>query len=265
MFPFQLRHFVSAGLIGAIACAQPHIALGAQEAAPAATEKADTDKPSDGLAIVASIEQATTAAIDKAEQSIVAIARVRKDQARTFEPRQLLIPGQFPFSDAPENPDFVPSEFASGVVISSDGLIVTCAHALDDVKRYDYYVWLDRRVYAAQVVAKPAKVQASDPYSDLAVIKIDAQDLKPIVYGDANTLRKGQFCNQFRQSLRDSSRWASQCKLGNRFELAPRGCQSKYGRYIIGQREPAPIWNTHSNRCSLELGYQRWRADQSAR
>ena len=240
MFPFQMRHFVSAGLIGAIACAQPSSHLGAQEAAPAATEKADTDKPSDGLAIVASIEQATTAAIDKAEQSIVAIARVRKDQATNVRAEQLLVPGQFPFSDAPENPDFVPSEFASGVVISSDGLIVTCAHALDDVKRYDYYVWLDRRVYAAQVVAKPAKVQASDPYSDLAVIKIDVQDLKPIVYGDANTLRKGSFV----------------ISLGNPYATARDGQASASWGIVSNLRRAAVSRNTTDTLLAKESQHQ---------
>lgn len=157
------------------------------------TGKIESGKPAEGLAVIASIEQATTSAIEKAEQSIVAIARVRKDQAANVRADQLLVPGQFPFLDAPENPDFVPSEFASGVVISEDGLIVTCAHALDDVKRYDYYVWLDRRFYQANVVSKSAKVQASDPYTDLAVIKIDAKELTPITFGDASTLRKGSF------------------------------------------------------------------------
>ncbi len=160
----------------------------AGEAAPAGSVQAG-----DGVALMAAIEQSTTSAIEKAEQSIVAIARVRKDQAPNVRADQLIVPGQFPFADSPENPDFVPSEFASGVVISADGLIVTCAHALDDPKKYDYYVWLDHRCYSAKVVSKPAKVQASDPYTDLAVIKVEAENLTPITYGDAAGLRKGSF------------------------------------------------------------------------
>lgn len=195
MSNFPSRRFTSACLIGLIALFI-HAStnrFGLSQEPTDEPPKKEADKLGDGLGIVASIEQATTAAIEKAEQSIVAIARVRKDQAANVRADQLLVPGQFPFPDAPENPDFVPSEFASGVVISADGLIVTCAHALDDVKGYDYYVWLDRRFYQANVVSKPAKVQASDPYTDLAVIKIDAQDLTPITYGDASTLRKGNF------------------------------------------------------------------------
>ena len=192
MLPNQLRHITLTALIGFSAVATHGNSARGQDPAPEPA-KVEVEKPADGLAIVASIELATTAAIEKAEQSIVAIARVRKDQAPNVRADQLLVPGQFPFADAPENPDYVPTEFASGVVISADGLIVTCAHALDDAKRYDYYVWLDRRCYPANVVSKTAKVQASDPYTDLAVIKIDAQDLTPISYGDASSLRKGSF------------------------------------------------------------------------
>lgn len=195
MFNNPSQQFTSAWLIclaTSAAWANQAAPIVAQDT-PVETSKKELDKSPEGLTIVASIEQATTAAIEKAEQSIVAIARVRKDQAANVRADQLVAPGQFPFPDAPENPDYVPTEFASGVIISADGLIVTCAHALDDVKRYDYYVWLDRRVYPANVVSKPAKVQASDPYTDLAVIKIDAQDLTAITFGDASALRKGSF------------------------------------------------------------------------
>ncbi len=191
MWPFRSRSAWSTCLVCLVVCAPACEAL-AQDTTPDAAAVAEK-RAADGMATVAAIEQATTGAIERAEQSIVAIARVRKDQAPNVRADQLLVPGQFPFPDAPENPDYVPTEFASGVVISADGLIVTCAHALDDVKRYDYYVWLDRRFYQANIVSKPAKVQASDPYTDLAVIKIDARDLTPITYGDASTLRKGSF------------------------------------------------------------------------
>ncbi|MCC6507883.1 MAG: trypsin-like peptidase domain-containing protein [Pirellulaceae bacterium] len=147
----------------------------------------------DGLAILASIEQATIAAIEKAEQSVVAITRVRKNQAAVVRAEQLIGPKQLPFWDTPDNPEFVPTEFASGVIVSTDGMIVTCAHALDDPQHYQYYVWLDRRAYEAEVVAKSAKVQAADPYTDLAVLKIEASNLSPITFGDADQLRKGSF------------------------------------------------------------------------
>lgn len=162
-------------------------------AATAHAQPPQPQSPSEGLAVAASIEAATIAAIEKAERSVVAITRVRRDQVPAVRADQLIVPNQFPLADSPENPDFLPSEFASGVVVSRDGMIVTCAHALDDPRQYDYYVWLDKRVYTANVVARPAKVLASDPYTDLAILKIETDDLPSIEYGDAAQLRKGSF------------------------------------------------------------------------
>jgi S1-C subfamily serine protease len=37
------------------------------------------------------------------------------------------------------------------------------------------------------------QVKAGDPWTDLAVIKVAAENLEPITFGDARRLRKGQF------------------------------------------------------------------------
>lgn len=147
----------------------------------------------DGLTILAAIEQTTTSAIAKAERSVVAIARVRRDKVPAARVMELRIPENGGFEALPDNPDFVPSNYGSGVVISPDGFIVTCAHVLDDPRQNDYYVWLDKRVYPARVVSKTAKVYAADPFTDLAVLKIDAEGLTPIQFGKAQELKKGQF------------------------------------------------------------------------
>ncbi len=147
----------------------------------------------DGLALLAAIEQTTTTAIAKAERSVVAIARVRRDKVPAARVMELRIPDSSGFDALPDNPDFVPSNFGSGVVISADGFIVTCAHVLDDPRQNDYYVWLDKRVYPARVVSKTAKVYAADPFTDMAVLKIDAEGLTPIEFGRAQELKKGQF------------------------------------------------------------------------
>ncbi len=151
----------------------------------------------DALAVVAAVEQATVSAIESAERSVVAIARVRRNQTTAAKIDQLRfdqfrLGSPFPSPDEPDNPDFVPTLFGSGVVISDDGFIVTCGHVLDDPREHDYFVWLDKQSYAARVIGMPAKVLASDPFSDLAVLKIDASNLQPARFGQAE-LRKGQF------------------------------------------------------------------------
>ncbi len=149
----------------------------------------------DAAGIVAAIENVTVAAIAKAEQSVVAIARVRRDRnaGNRATTNALSLGLSLGLNDPLSNPDFVPSFFGSGVVISEDGYIVTCAHVLGDPRENDYFVWLDRRSYAARVVGMSAKVMAADPFSDLAVLKIEGQSLKPIEYADASKLQKGRF------------------------------------------------------------------------
>ncbi len=150
-----------------------------------------------GLAVVAAIEEATIAAIELAERSVVAIARVRRDAAAVqpggpFPLDPFGFGNPFPSQDLPDHPDFVPSLFGSGIVLSQDGFIVTCAHVLGDPRQHDYYVWLDKQSYPARVIGMPGQVLASDPFTDLAVLKIDAADLQPVAFS-AEKARKGQF------------------------------------------------------------------------
>ncbi len=172
------------------------VALLAWAIGPAAAS-AQSPAADDALSVVAAVEQATISAIESAERSVVAIARIRRNQAPAAQVDQLRfdqfrLGNPFPSPDLPDNPDFVPTLFGSGIVISDDGFIVTCGHVLGDPREHDYYVWLDKQSYAARVVGMPAKVLASDPFSDLAVLKIDASNLKPAIFGQAE-LRKGQF------------------------------------------------------------------------
>lgn len=136
---------------------------------------------SPGPELLAAVESALVDVIGRCEQSVVAISRVRADQA----PRSPLDSFRFGpssqlSSSDPTSEDFIPTFFGSGIVLSEDGLIVTCAHVLDDPNKHRYFVWLDRRCYPATVAGKPAQVLASDPFSDLAVLKIDASDLQPL-------------------------------------------------------------------------------------
>jgi serine protease Do len=114
-------------------------------------------------------------AIARAENSVVAIARYRKDEPRLDD------------ENSPTSPDSIPNEFGSGVIIDRQGLILTNYHVLGDLQKYDYYVWTNHRPFRAA-----ASVEAADPWMDLAVLKINADNLQPIVLGDAQNLKKGQ-------------------------------------------------------------------------
>src|ERR671936_1969208 len=72
----------------------------------------------------------------------------------------------------------------SGVVISSDGFIVTSAHVVARTRR-GVASFVDGRELRVEVVG-------ADPLSDLAVLRADNGDLVPAELGDAETLRVGQ-------------------------------------------------------------------------
>lgn len=140
------------------------------------------------------MEKAMTTAIAKAEKSVVAIARVRRDEKPLKADREL---PSLPFPERPidpTNPTFVPNEYGTGVVIDRKGLILTNYHVIGDPSKNDYYIWINRVPYEAKVVApkKALDVKGADPWTDLAVLKIDADDLEPITYGDTSKLKKGQ-------------------------------------------------------------------------
>ena len=66
-------------------------------------------------------KQATVSAIDVAEHSVVAIARVGRDRHPPHSSINLHVDpfrlgNPFPLQDTPDNPDFVPTLFGSGIV-----------------------------------------------------------------------------------------------------------------------------------------------------
>lgn len=73
----------------------------------------------------------------------------------------------------------------TGTVISSDGYIVTNAHVIGN-----------SRVYLINIVFNSgdkyqAKVVGYDTWTDLAVLKIDAKDLKAVTFGDSDLIEIG--------------------------------------------------------------------------
>lgn len=72
----------------------------------------------------------------------------------------------------------------SGVVLKQDGYIVTNAHVIDDAKNIKVKLH-NGDEYAANLVGKDEK-------EDIAVIKINANGLTPITFGDSQELKVGE-------------------------------------------------------------------------
>lgn len=73
----------------------------------------------------------------------------------------------------------------SGVIISEDGYIVTNNHVIEDGKRLEVTLNDNRKF--------PAKLIGVDPSTDLALLKIDASNLKYLIFGNSDSIRIGEW------------------------------------------------------------------------
>jgi S1-C subfamily serine protease len=78
-----------------------------------------------------------------------------------------------------------PAGAGSGVVLTSDGFILTSAHVVAGPGRGGRASFVDGNAARFQIIG-------SDPFSDLAVLRAEADELAPAELGDAERLRVGQ-------------------------------------------------------------------------
>ena len=91
----------------------------------------------------------------------------------------------------------------SGVILDSEGFIVTNAHVVKGARNIE--VWLNESGSGPdggtgepmQKKSASAVLVGMDQDSDLAVIKVDRSGLKPLVFADSNALRQGQIVLAF--------------------------------------------------------------------
>jgi Do/DeqQ family serine protease len=132
--------------------------------------------------------------VDAASAAIPATVHIKTKTVRTVSNN---LPKHNPFSDlfGIDPDDFFGNgngmrsmpEMASGsgVIISNDGYIVTNNHVIDGAD--EVMVTLSNRK------SFKAKVIGVDPSSDLAVVKIDAQGLPFLLYGNSDDVKIGQW------------------------------------------------------------------------
>ncbi len=77
------------------------------------------------------------------------------------------------------------SGLGSGVIISTDGYIVTNNHVIDGADKLEI-VLNDNRTFNAKVIG-------TDEKTDLALLKIEAKDLSAIDFGDSDAIKVGEW------------------------------------------------------------------------
>jgi len=73
----------------------------------------------------------------------------------------------------------------SGVIISSNGMIVTNNHVIDEADEINV-VLNDKREFKAKLIG-------TDPSTDLALLKIEASGLSPLTFGNSDNLKLGEW------------------------------------------------------------------------
>ena len=114
---------------------------------------------------------------EKLTPSIVRISVLSKSKDNPHEGFEFF----FPKNDMPRER----KGGGSGVIISDDGYILTNNHVVEDATEVTVNL-LDKRKFSAKIIG-------TDPLTDLAVIKIDAEDLPAAYLGDSDKLKVGQW------------------------------------------------------------------------
>lgn len=110
--------------------------------------------------------------------SVVSIATQRNVRQRPTDPWAELFSRLDPRQNRPQ------SSLGSGAIVSKEGHIVTNNHVIEGMDQIRVHLHDGREV--------PAKVIGTAPNNDLAVLKIDAGDLKPLPFGDSDRVEVGE-------------------------------------------------------------------------
>lgn len=92
---------------------------------------------------------------------------------------------QNPFRQRESTQETIEQNIGSGFIISDDGLIATNKHVVSDEDAEYKVITNDNKTYDIKKISK-------DPLNDLAILQIDAKNLKPLELGDSSNLKLGQ-------------------------------------------------------------------------
>ncbi len=123
-----------------------------------------------------------------AESSVRAVVHIRVEAERQVQGRGGMI-DPFDFFFGGGRGQQMRSQpvvgFGSGVIISSDGYIMTNNHVIDSSDKISVTLNDNRTL--------PAKLIGTDPMTDIALIKIEGKDFPSIPFGNSDNLRLGEW------------------------------------------------------------------------
>src|SRR3954462_14489685 len=166
----------------------PYPSAAQQPAAPGVSVSATRPPVSAAVASLQNFSEAFASIAEQVKPSVVYIKSGRKPDEARQSPRMQVPPGFEPFfRNMPPmqmEPRFQESS-GSGFIVSKDGYILTNNHVVDGSDQVMVRL-LDRREFKAKVVG-------TDPNTDLAVLKIDANNLTPAPLGSSSAARVSEW------------------------------------------------------------------------
>ena len=158
-----------------------------QDSRYAVAETTRAATPPAGVANLQSLSEAFASVAEAVKPSVVFIKSGKHNEAGDDDGPQFQVPPGFE-QFMPRLPQMQP-EFqeaaGSGFIVTRDGYILTNAHVVDESDEVTVRL-LDRREFKAKVVG-------TDEGTDLAVLKITANNLTPAPLGDSDAARVGEW------------------------------------------------------------------------
>lgn len=137
-----------------------------------------------GTATITSEESTITRVVEKSLPSVVTIGiniTARTRDTITVDPSNPFTP----FRRTPGTEQEIKQNIGSGFVVTSDGLIITNKHVVNEPEAVYTVLTNDNKKYTVENIYR-------DPLNDLAILKVKASGLKPLPLGDASKLKLGQ-------------------------------------------------------------------------
>ena len=129
--------------------------------------------------------KAFTKIVNQAKPAVVQIATTKKIKQRDpFEDFRDLFP--FPWDFSPPEREREAHGLGSGVIVTSDGYILTNNHVIEGADEILVYLSDSNRELDAKIIGR-------DPGTDIAVIKVDGDNLPTIPLGNSDEVEVGEW------------------------------------------------------------------------
>jgi S1-C subfamily serine protease len=144
----------------------------------------------DAVSVLKRMDEGFSAVFEKVAPSVVVIEAIRDEvegPGGTDRPLDFLQKEEEDSQRGPggrRTPESPSQSEGSGFIIRENGYILTNLHVVDGASK------LEVRTYAGKRL--PAKLVGSDTKTDIAVIKVEAERLPAVTFGDSDALRIGQ-------------------------------------------------------------------------